>query len=32
MTTIRVDDSYSSKYALMEDTFIKVGKAKIKDA
>lgn len=26
MTTIRVDDSYSSKYALMEDTFIKVGK------
>lgn len=26
MTTVRVDDSYSSKYALMEDTFIKVGK------
>lgn len=26
MTTIRVDDSYSSKYALMEDTFIKIGK------
>lgn len=26
MTTIRVDDEYSSKYALMEDTFIKIGK------
>ena len=26
MTTVRVDDSYSSKYALMEDTFIKIGK------
>lgn len=26
MTTIRVDDSWSSKYALMEDTFIKIGK------
>ena len=26
MTTIRVDDSYSSKYALMEDSFIKVAK------
>lgn len=26
MSTIRVDDSYSSKYALMEDTFIKIGK------
>ena len=26
MTTIRVDDTYSSKYALMEDTFIKIGK------
>ena len=28
MTTIRVDDSYSSKYALMEDTFIKIGQGK----
>jgi hypothetical protein len=26
MTQIRVDDSYSQKYALMEDTFIKVAK------
>ena len=26
LTTIRVDDTYSSKYALMEDTFIKIGK------
>lgn len=26
MSTIRVDDTYSSKYALMEDTFIKIGK------
>ena len=26
MTTVRVDDSYSSKYALMEETFIKIGK------
>lgn len=26
MSTIRVDDVYSSKYALMEDTFIKIGK------
>jgi len=28
MTTIRVDDSYSSKYALMEETFIKIGQGK----
>lgn len=28
MTTVRVDDSYSSKYALMEDTFIKIGQGK----
>ena len=26
MTTIRVEDSYSAKYAAMEDTFIKIGK------
>ena len=26
MSTIRVDDTYSSKYALMEDTFIKISK------
>ena len=26
MTTIRVQDTYSAKYALMEDTFIKIGK------
>lgn len=26
MSTIRVDDTYSAKYALMEDTFIKIGK------
>lgn len=26
MTTVRVDDTYSSKYALMEDSFIKIGK------
>lgn len=26
LTTVRVDDTYSSKYALMEDTFIKIGK------
>lgn len=28
MTTVRVQDSYSSKYALMEDTFIKIGQGK----
>jgi hypothetical protein len=26
MTTVRVEDSYSAKYAAMEDTFIKIGK------
>lgn len=26
MSTIRVDDTYSSKYALMEDTFIKISR------
>ena len=26
MTTVRVQDTYSAKYALMEDTFIKIGK------
>ena len=26
LTTIRVEDSYSAKYAAMEDTFIKIGK------
>lgn len=26
MSTIRVQDTYSAKYALMEDTFIKIGK------
>ena len=26
LTTIRVQDSYSAKYATMEDTFIKIGK------
>ena len=26
MSTIRVEDSYSAKYAAMEDTFIKIGK------
>lgn len=28
MSTIRVDDTYSAKYALMEDTFIKIGQGK----
>lgn len=28
MTTVRVQDTYSSKYALMEDTFIKVAEGK----
>lgn len=28
MTTIRVQDTYSAKYALMEDTFIKVAEGK----
>ena len=26
LTTVRVEDSYSAKYAAMEDTFIKIGK------
>lgn len=26
LTTVRVQDTYSAKYALMEDTFIKIGK------
>ena len=25
LTTVRVEDSYSAKYAAMEDTFIKIG-------
>jgi hypothetical protein len=28
MSTIRVEDSYSAKYALMEDSFIKIGEGK----
>jgi hypothetical protein len=28
MTTVRVEDSYSAKYAAMEDTFIKIGQGK----
>lgn len=28
MTTVRVEDSYSAKYAAMEDTFIKIGEGK----
>lgn len=28
LTTIRVEDSYSAKYAAMEDTFIKIGQGK----
>jgi hypothetical protein len=28
ITTIRVQDTYSAKYALMEDTFIKIGEGK----
>ena len=29
MSTIRVDDTYSSKYALMEDTFIKISRGDV---